>query len=299
MKCREICKQLTAYLDNEVSPSEKKLIQAHLASCQNCQVELERLGDVRDVTGQYLHTQAAEAVPSPQAWTVLKASLPSSPPKPSMLQRVVQSISFPGKLSLEGLTTQRIAIILVFLIVLLTFTPPVWARIEPFITNWFSFASPDDENEAAIGGFTAFTPYHATYLPEDFRQSLLGSTTSFAPEFESIEIGYDSGDQFLILVESSGPGVNGLPEGQTSWVHENPAIFISPFATSRADLVDKKPGISTVIEYSYENTNLLTWFIGEIKIEIFSNLPLDEMLKVAESLEPMQGSEGENPLDLP
>ena len=64
------------------------------------------------------------------------------------------------------------------MVVLVAVAPPVWARVQPIITNWFSFSTPDDEKaEAAIGGFTAFTPYYATYLPEDFQQSLLGSTT--------------------------------------------------------------------------------------------------------------------------
>ena len=47
--------------------------------------------------------------------------------------------------------------------------------------------------------------------------------------------------------------------------------------------------------HDYAETNYLAWFLGEIKVEMFSNLSLEEMLRVAESLEPMQASEGELP----
>lgn len=47
--------------------------------------------------------------------------------------------------------------------------------------------------------------------------------------------------------------------------------------------------------HDYTETNYLGWFLGEIKVEIFSNLPLAEMLMVGESLEPMQAWEGELP----
>ena len=295
MNCRDVTKQLPAYLDGEISPSEKKLIQSHLAVCKNCQQELEVLGLLQKDIRQHLQTRAADIAASPQAWATLKASLPSSPPGQSALERTLRSISFPSRLSLQNLTVQRMAIILVIFIAMVALAPPVWARLEPMITNWFSFSSPDGESEAAIGGFTAFTPYHATYLPEGFQQSLLGTTTSIVPEMESLEIGYDSDDQFIILVQSKGEAVTELAPGKISNVNEFRAIFIPSFASSRQEFVEKRPSVPTVTNYSYENTNLLSWFIGEIKIELFSNLPLEEMLKVAESLEPMLASEGEIP----
>jgi hypothetical protein len=38
---------------------------------------------------------------------------------------------------------------------------------------------------------------------------------------------------------------------------------------------------------------LLAWYIGEIKIELVSNLPESEMIAVAESLVPMQEGRGD------
>lgn len=47
--------------------------------------------------------------------------------------------------------------------------------------------------------------------------------------------------------------------------------------------------------FAYENTNLLTWFDGEIKIELFSSLSKAEMLKFTEKIEPMSATEGAAP----
>ena len=132
-------------------------------------------------------------------------------------------------------------------------------------------------------------------MPEGFQQSLLGSTTSVEPEFDSLEIGYDAQEQFIFLLQSKGTSITGLPSGEPTFVDTIPAIFIPSFATSQEDLIKSRPGISTVTNYSYNDTNLLTWFLGEIKIEMFSNLPLEEMLKVANSLEPMLALVGETP----
>jgi hypothetical protein len=186
-----------------------------------------------------------------------------------------------------------IAVILVVLIALFAVAPPVWARLEPIITNWFGFSTPDGENFSAIGGFTAFTPYHATYLPEGFRGGLLGSGTG--PDLDTIEVGYDNDDHFIKILQSKGVAVSDLPAGEHVLVNTEAAVFIPSYATSQEEFREKQPAVSIVTNYDYGNTNLLAWFMGEIKIEIFSNLPLAEILKVAESLEHMQASESKFP----
>ena len=75
MKCREVKKALVAYLDGEVMPSERTLIEAHLAGCGSCERELSALSSSRgQVTGS-LKTMAAQAAPSPQAWSHLQARI--------------------------------------------------------------------------------------------------------------------------------------------------------------------------------------------------------------------------------
>jgi anti-sigma factor RsiW len=103
MNCRDVSNQIATYLDDEVSLSEKKLILAHLTTCEHCQHELEVLGTLRKDIRQHLQIRSAAVTPSPQAWATLKASLPASPPCLSALEKVVRLVSFPGRLSLEGL----------------------------------------------------------------------------------------------------------------------------------------------------------------------------------------------------
>jgi hypothetical protein len=293
MNCRELCKQIPSYMDGEVSPSEKALIQAHLADCPGCQNEFEALAVLRKDLRHHLKVQAASVAPLPQAWTELVAALDDTVQPQPTFSKLIQTFSNARHLYLGRWTARRLAAALLVVIAMVVIAPPVWARLEPIITNWFSFTSPDGKSEGAIGGFTAFTPFHATYLPDGFQQSLLGSSTS--PDLESLELGYDKKEKFVILVQSKEANIAALPEGEDVRVLSYPASFMPSFATSLEEFQKERPTISTVTEFDYSNTNLLTWFLGEIRIEMFSNLTKEEMIKVAESLEPMQITEGEWP----
>jgi len=292
MNCKEVQELIPAYLDGETSPSEKRLIQAHLMTCMNCQEELEVVDGLRNGLQQHFRTKAVAMAPSGAAWSNLQKGLPA---KTRAGGRVGGYFAFPGRLSGLRLSTQRIGVIFLIVFILVFVAPPVWARLEPILTNWFSFSSPDGDDFSAIGGFDAFTPYHAAYVPEDFNSGLLGTLTGQG--IESIEIGYDDRDGgFITLVQSMGTAVTGLPLGESAHVGSSEAIFIHSFATSAAELQAARPEVSIVTNNDYTETNYLAWFLGEIKVELFSNLPLVEMLKVAESLEPMQASEGELPV---
>ncbi len=63
MKCQEVNKLLVAYLDGEVTPSERTLIQAHLAGCDFCQKELAALSVTQSRVSQSLQVRAAQAAP--------------------------------------------------------------------------------------------------------------------------------------------------------------------------------------------------------------------------------------------
>ena len=75
MNCREVQERLVAYLDGEVAPSERELIQAHLAGCEVCRKELAALSATRSRVSRFLQMKAAQAAPSPQAWSRLQARL--------------------------------------------------------------------------------------------------------------------------------------------------------------------------------------------------------------------------------
>jgi hypothetical protein len=83
MTCEEVQALFVFYLDDEVTPSERILIQQHLAGCEICRRELAALSDVRATTGRALQGLAASATPSPLAWDRLQMKLAkSAPPSP-------------------------------------------------------------------------------------------------------------------------------------------------------------------------------------------------------------------------
>ena len=61
MNCEQVQSLLVAYLDGEVTPSERTLIQAHLSNCTVCQQELTLLSTARSQVRSMLQRQAVHA----------------------------------------------------------------------------------------------------------------------------------------------------------------------------------------------------------------------------------------------
>src|ERR1041385_3235922 len=83
MNCEQVQSLLAAYLDGEVTPSERALIVAHLSSCTVCQQELDLLFTARSQIRSALQRRGVQAEPSWEAWnrleaTITKAAQPSS-----------------------------------------------------------------------------------------------------------------------------------------------------------------------------------------------------------------------------
>ncbi len=68
MKCENINELLAAYLDEEVTPEERRQIESHLSTCEKCPEDLRLLASTRESLRQALSTKAAVVEPSPQAW---------------------------------------------------------------------------------------------------------------------------------------------------------------------------------------------------------------------------------------
>jgi hypothetical protein len=88
MTCEEVQASFVFYLDDEVTPSERTLIEQHLAGCETCRRELAALSAARASTNWALQRLAEPAVPSSLAWDRLQMRLaksaPSSPAKHSV-----------------------------------------------------------------------------------------------------------------------------------------------------------------------------------------------------------------------
>lgn len=74
--CGQVQTVLLAYLDGEVTPSERTLSLAHLSGCTVCQQELDLLSIARSRVRSALQRRAIQAVPSREAWNRLEARLP-------------------------------------------------------------------------------------------------------------------------------------------------------------------------------------------------------------------------------
>lgn len=75
MNCGQVQTLLASYLDGEVTPSERTLIQAHLSGCTDCQQELSLLSTAQNRVRSMLQRRAAHAAPSAEAWNRLEKKL--------------------------------------------------------------------------------------------------------------------------------------------------------------------------------------------------------------------------------
>jgi len=96
MNCEQVQSLLVSYLDGEVTPSERTLIQAHLSHCTVCQQELTLLSTARGRVRSMLQRRAVHAVPSAEAWNRLEAKLPKGTEQPTSKFEVWFTSKAPG-----------------------------------------------------------------------------------------------------------------------------------------------------------------------------------------------------------
>jgi hypothetical protein len=169
--------------------------------------------------------------------------------------------------------------------------PPVRAQVQEMIDVWFHFRLPGGRSSVGLGfggAPHAFQPYMPTWLPEGLDLGMTGGTT--APGVEYVEFEFHpmpprKGDErFIRLVEGKGEALPGLPEGREVTVNGQRAVFTSELHDRHEIQVDPPTPIGAQV---------LSWTLGEIQIELVSNLPEEEMIAVAESLVPMEEGKGE------
>ncbi|RLC57119.1 MAG: hypothetical protein DRI80_15370 [Chloroflexota bacterium] len=138
--------QLVACLDGEVAPSERALIRAHLAGCDACRRELAALSATRSRVSRSLQMRAAQAAPSPQAWSRLQARLSKKAPGEPWPQRLAPSVW-------HKMTT----------------------KVGELLWQWFHIKLPGGRVEVAISSPVGFTPLQPTYLPDGILYALSGA----------------------------------------------------------------------------------------------------------------------------
>jgi len=194
------------------------------------------------------------------------------------------------------------------------FVPSVRAQVGEILNTWFRIETPGGESEVAIGGPMKFTPLYPTYLPARLQSSGGGiSAVGLGGASTSVGLTYYNDGQFVAITQTKSPADKALPAGREVTINSQPGVLVTGlegtfeygsripedarltffFGTPPAEPVPHRGSIA------YTDGKRLTWYAGDVKVEVLSNLPEAEMLKIAESLVPAEAGEGEPPFQPP
>lgn len=294
MRCQEVKELLVAYLDNEVTPSEQTLIRAHLAGCDACQQKLAALSALQSHVSQSLKVRAAQVAPSPQAWSRLQARLareahPSWFQRPAMAVRRARQVFQPGeRMTLKQGFLWALVAVLVITAGTMAFVPSVRAQVGEAIAQWFrsEVRSGRLEIRRMPSPGVDFTPLHPTYLPGSPMCTMEDDGKGKAGAFRQA---YAGKDWFVDIIQTKSPADRSLPTGWGVSVNGQPGVLntglqgkfeFTPRFEVQGDLC------SSV--YIYTNGKQLTWYVSDIKVVMLSNLADEEMLKIAQSMMPLE-----------
>ncbi|PKO22023.1 MAG: hypothetical protein CVU38_11470 [Chloroflexi bacterium HGW-Chloroflexi-1] len=197
---------------------------------------------------------------------------------------------------------------LVIVVSVVAFVPAVRAGVS----GWFraSWGGPDAGCSAAIraeGSQPGFTVLVPSYLPDTVLSSATGSVTiAMGGDADEMRNFFGNPDgQWLFITQGQAPADKALPEGQQVAIGGQRGVLITSLSgTSELGLADLEnvavegtPPEHRPESFAYQNANQLIWYVGDTRIELLSNLPVEEMLKVAESFRPAEVTEGEPPAD--
>ena len=325
MDCREVNELLVAYLDGEVTPSERKMMEAHLTGCASCQEEMARLAAAQLRLFRSLKEVAADAAPSPQAWSRLQARLAKPAPRKLWPQRLAPGVwhtltTKGGEILMKHKLAMATVATLALVICVVAFVPAVRAQVGEAIARWFYIRAPGGEVEmgwSAIG--MDFTPLQPTYLPAGLQSAGGGiSLVEIGGDSESgkFKLTYHSDEQFVAITQTKAQADKPLPAGREVTVNGQKGMLVTGLEGTfefgpriPEDATVKVVGTPPAKPFpshgsiAYTDGKRLVWYAGDVKVEMLSNLPEEEMLKIAESLAPAEAGEGEPPfqplLDLP
>lgn len=330
MKCREVKNLLVAYLDSEVTPSERILIKTHLTKCAFCRKELTALSTMQNRIRQSLQVNAAQATLSPQAWNCLQTRLERESQTSQMwLQRLVQSVwrlAQKNTLGIKGEMKMKYKSVLVALVLLLfvsvtffTYSPmralaqDILAQFKSVIITGASTEVERDRIPTPIGqptstpmvippriltveeanqeaGFEVLCPIN---IPSGYQLIARGVHRSEAGVSASTKYamvgtmydptyGIEEGTPTIRLIQTrynpdfmAEHPVGDAPTTEVT-VREQPGLWVEQAAMGCCD----EHGNVLL-------SNLLVWQEGDIFFDLRSDdLPLEEILRIAESLSP-------------
>ena len=108
MECRDIRKNLSAYLEGMVSREERELIDQHLASCRGCSTALHELNR----TGEMLKNLKEVEPPPGMKEEIMARVREEAEPKKGFIQKLFYPLHI--KLPLEAFATVLVAVLAVY-----------------------------------------------------------------------------------------------------------------------------------------------------------------------------------------
>lgn len=317
MNCEQAQSALWDYLDNKLTSSDESGLLAHLRECQRCEQQFHDIIATQHLIRDYFRSRVAAQFPNPQIWSDLEMRIASPPHHflPSLSSQVMnlfskkgvnlshraRSVAVKGKFSVAFLTA---AIVVVTLIL---FVSNGWAKVGNLL-KWFTFDNPGGGGEVSIPGAIEFSPLRPSYLPPGFKSMVVGLN----PEVASLNYWNESTRQILIIDQNLIVGKKTpLPEGKRVTVNGYPAVLIEGLKgeitftllspTPEATSLPNEPSQEQLLEpligneggeiVSYTDGRQLIWDMNGVRFQITSNLPLEEILKVAESLIPAEAKD--------
>jgi hypothetical protein len=219
------------------------------------------------------------------------------------VDRIKQILQFNGGLTMrKGFTLVALAAMII-VVSAVGFVPSVRAQMGEVLNTVFHFKFRG--GECALG-MRDFAPLNPTYIPEELTGSGMGGFGPDGEYEEAVEMKYYNDRQFVSIIQTKAPADRTLPSGTEVTVNGQPAVLVTglegtydygfyifddtltetsgtPSASAQASPDSKS--------ITYTDGKRLTWYVGDVKVEMFSNLSEEELLKIAGSLVPAEESE--------
>jgi hypothetical protein len=318
MNCRDVRDLLVAYLDDELSEAERARVQHHLSECADCQREFGGMWQIESRVRRSLRAMAAGAEVPAGAWPDLQTRIAAQTGQTAQLKQTVGSHLSTSENRggiMRNLSIRRpfaaaalAALILVVSVVMLV--APVRAQVIDAVTRLLRIPMAGSHSGITVPeDIVPFRPLAPTYLPEGYRNSYMVS--GGAPGAEILELRAFSPERFVIVFERQTGGDEALPAGQDVQVGEHSAVletglqgtanilipapqpdhmpyFAAPGGGGGGGGGGRDPRESLPDSLAYDDGVRITWLVGDVWVEILSNEPVDEVLRVAESMQPVE-----------
>lgn len=207
-----------------------------------------------------------------------------------------------GKLPWRKAVLYGVILVMCLASMAMALIPTVRAQVIEWIngqTAAFSFVTPHSRVtvEFISNGPWGFVPLNPTYLPRGEWVSVPDAYKDESTGIETLKLTINKENQFIILTERKMMSGETLPNGKGVSVKNQPAVLATQLSGEiEAGIpLDKNGGVLPepngqirLNPIQYKDGVRLTWQIGEIRLEILSNLPQKQVLKIAASLQPVE-----------